>query len=119
MVRIPPERGAGSRLEVRLGDASANPYLLIAGVLAAALLGIRAGQEPPAPVEGYGYDATAAPVLPQTLPAALDALEADGEFTEVLGKDFAAPFLAYKRNEVQRFQQHVTDWEFTEYGLHL
>ncbi len=39
MVRIPPERGSGSRLELRLGDASANPYLLIAGTLAAALLG--------------------------------------------------------------------------------
>ena len=31
MVRIPPERGRGARLELRLGDASANPYLLIAG----------------------------------------------------------------------------------------
>lgn len=56
MVRIPPERGAGARLELRLGDAGANPYLLIAGAIAAALLGVRAGEEPPAPLEGYGYD---------------------------------------------------------------
>ena len=41
MVRIPPERGKASRMELRLGDASANPYLAIAGLLAAAYLGIR------------------------------------------------------------------------------
>ena len=119
MVRIPPERGSGARLELRLGDASANPYLLIAGTIAAALLGVTAGEEPPAPLEGYGYDTARAAVLPMSLPAALDALEADTELTDVLGKDFTASFLSYKRNETERFQRHVTDWEFTEYAYHL
>ena len=41
---------------LRLGDASANPYLAIAGLLAAAYLGIRDKLEPPPPLEGYGYD---------------------------------------------------------------
>ncbi|PZT77591.1 MULTISPECIES: glutamine synthetase family protein [unclassified Streptomyces] len=119
MVRVPPERGSGARFELRLGDAGANPYLLIAGTLAAALLGIRAGQEPPAPLEGYGYDTSRSAVLPMSLPAALDALEADTELTGLLGKDFTAAYLTYKRDEVARFQRHVTDWEFTEYGYHL
>jgi glutamine synthetase len=119
MVRIPPERGPAARLELRLGDASANPYLLIAGTLAAALLGIRAGEEPPAPLEGYGYDTTRSAVLPMNLPAALDALEADTELSDLLGKDFTAAFLSYKRNEAERFARHVTDWEFTEYAYHL
>ena len=119
MVRIPPERGAGARLELRLGDASANPYLAIAATLAAALLGVLAGEEPPAPLEGYGYDTARSAVLPMTLPAALDALEADTALTGVLGKDFTASYLTYKRDEVERFQRHVTDWEFTEYAIHL
>lgn len=119
MVRIPPERGAAARLELRLGDASANPYLLVAGTIAAALLGVLAGEEPPAPLEGYGYDTTKSPLLPMSLPAALDALEADTALTEVLGKDFTSSYLAYKRYEVERFQRHVTDWEFTEYAYHL
>ncbi|MEV8635288.1 glutamine synthetase family protein [Streptosporangium sp. NPDC051023] len=119
MLRIPPERGPGSRLEVRLGDASANPYLGIAGLLAAVYLGIRDRIRPPAPLEGYGYDAAKAPVLPMTLPAALDAFEADAELIEVLGKEFAAAYLAYKRDEVQRFSRTVTDWEFREYAYHL
>ncbi|MFI5805824.1 glutamine synthetase family protein [Streptomyces sp. NPDC051561] len=119
MIRVPPERGPAARLELRLGDASANPYLIIASTLAAALLGIVAKEEPPAPLEGYGYDTGKAPQLPATLPAALDALVADGPLTGLLGTEFTAAFLAYKRNEVQRFQQHVTDWEFGEYAYHL
>ncbi|BBC38850.1 Glutamine synthetase catalytic domain protein [Streptomyces graminofaciens] len=119
MVRIPPERGSGARMELRLGDASANPYLAIAGTVAAALLGVLAGEEPPAPLEGYGYDTAKAALLPATLPEALDALEADTALAEVLGKDFTTSFLTYKRNEVERFQRHVTDWEFTEYAYHL
>lgn len=119
MVRIPPERGSGARVELRLGDASANPYLLVAGTIAAALLGIQAGEEPPAPLEGYGYDTARAAVLPRDLSAALDALEADTALTDLLGKGFTTSFLTYKRNEVERFQRHVTDWEFTEYAYHL
>lgn len=119
MVRIPPERGSGARLELRLGDASANPYLAIAGTIAAALLGVLAGEEPPAPLEGYGYDAARSALLPTTLTAALDALEADTALAEILGKDFTTSFLSYKRNEVERFQRFVTDWEFTEYAYHL
>ena len=119
MLRIPPERGSGARVELRLGDAGANPYLLIAGTIAAALLGVRAGEEPPAPLEGYGYDTSKSAVLPTNLPAALDALEADTALTELLGKDFTTSFLSYKRNEAERFQRHVTDWEFTEYAYHL
>ncbi|MFD5633059.1 glutamine synthetase family protein [Streptomyces sp. NPDC127077] len=119
MVRIPPERGSGARLELRLGDASANPYLLIAGTIAAALLGVRAGEEPEAPLEGYGYDTARSALLPTSLAAALDALEADTALTDILGKDFVASFLTYKRDEVERFGRHVTDWEFTEYAYHL
>lgn len=119
MIRIPPERGSGARLELRLGDASANPYLLIAGTIAAALLGIQAGEEPPAPLEGYGYDTARSALLPTGLSAALDALEADTALTDVLGKHFTASYLSYKRNEVERFGRHVTDWEFTEYAYHL
>lgn len=119
MIRIPPERGAGARLELRLGDASAHPYLLIAATIAAALLGIQAGEEPPAPLEGYGYDTGRSAILPMSLPAALDALEADTALTDVLGKDFTSSFLTYKRDEIERFGRHVTDWEFTEYAYHL
>ncbi len=119
MIRIPPERGGAARMEVRLGDATANPYLATAAIGAAAYLGIKNGLAAPAPLEGYGYDPDKAPRLPQRLGDALDALEADTELQEVLGERFVASFLAYKRNEVERFERHVTDWEFREYAYHL
>jgi glutamine synthetase len=119
MVRIPPERGGAARLELRLGDASANPYLAIAALMAAACLGIRDKLDPPAKLEGYGYDVSKAARLPADLSAALMALEADTELAEMLGPRFVAAFLAYKQNELERFSHWVTDWEFREYSYHL
>src|SRR5215469_15607760 len=119
MVRIPPERGAAARMEVRLGDATANPYLAMAAVGAAVCLGIQDKAEPPPKLEGYGYDPARAEILPARLGAALDALEADRELIDVLGEYFVTSFLAYKRNEIERFERFVTDWEFREYAYHL
>jgi glutamine synthetase len=119
MVRIPPERGGASRMELRLGDASANPYLAIAGLLGAAYLGIRDSLDPPDPLEGYGYDPTKSPKLPDNLGTALDALEADTALADVLGHQFIKTFVAYKRNELERFSHWITDWEFREYTYHL
>jgi glutamine synthetase len=82
-------------------------------------LGIHDNVEPAARLEGYGYDPARAPLLPTTLAGALDALEADHELTEVLGGYFAASFVAYKRNEIERFERYVTDWEYREYAYHL
>jgi len=119
MVRIPPERGPGSRMEIRLGDATANPYLAMAAVGAAIHLGITNKIELKAPLEGYGYDPEKAPMLPKRLPDALDALEADEAFSAVLGEFFVDSFLQFKRHEVERFERYVTDWEFREYSYHL
>jgi glutamine synthetase len=119
MVRIPPERGSASRLELRLGDASANSYLAIAGLLAAAYLGIRDQLEPQEPLVGYGYNPEAAAMLPASLGEALDALEADTEFAATLGEPFTKAFLTYKRDEISRFNTWITDWEFAEYTYHL
>lgn len=119
MIRIPPERGRATRLELRLGDATANPYLIFGGLLGAALLGIEDKLEPPDPLEGYGYNPVKAPMLPGDLGSAMDALEADTDLVEILGPVFVKTFLDYKRNELERFSRWVTDWEFREYVYHL
>jgi hypothetical protein len=56
-------------------------------------------------------------MLPQNLPEALDALENDKELTDLLGEYFVGSFIAYKRNEIERFSRFVTDWEFTRVRL--
>jgi glutamine synthetase len=119
MVRIPPERGPSARMEVRLGDATANPYLAMAAIGAAVYLGIQDKIEPPPKLEGYGYDAAKAEMLPLRLADALDELAADSELAGVLGGYFVDSFVSYKRNEIERFERFVTDWEFREYAYHL
>lgn len=119
MIRIPPERGEATRLELRLGDASANSYLAIAGMLGAALLGVRHEIEPADPLVGYGYDPERAERLPQSLGEALDAMEQDKELADLLGMPFTNAFLAYKRDELARFNSWTTDWEFREYATHI
>jgi glutamine synthetase len=39
--------------------------------------------------------------------------------SDILGEYFVTSFLAYKRNEIERFERFVTDWEFREYAYHL
>ena len=82
-------------------------------------LGIADKTEPPDKLEGYGYDPERAQILPMRLPDALDALAADSELADILGGYFVSSFLAYKRNEIERFERYVTDWEFREYAYHL
>jgi glutamine synthetase len=123
MVRIPPERGSGTRLEVRVGDGAANPYLVIAGILAAALDGIVRKLEVTEPAEGMAYDNEAAPTLPATFTEALDALEANDRMREHMSTGLIAIFLVMKRDEIQRYEaavpdpytRDVTDWEIQEY----
>ena len=119
MVRIPPERGSASRMELRLGDSSANPYLAIAALLAGAYVGVHQELKPPDPLEGYGYDPEKSPMLPTDLGSALTALEEDEAIVEVLGEQFVRAFVAYKRNELERFGKWITDWEFEEYTYHI
>jgi glutamine synthetase len=94
----------------------ANPYLAMAAIGAAVCPGIQDKAEPPPKLEGYGYDPARAEILPARLGEALDALEADPEPADFPGEYFVTSFLAYKRNEIERF---VTDWEFREYAYHL
>jgi glutamine synthetase len=121
-IRIPPERGSATRVELRVGDGSANPYLAIAAVLLAGADGIRQGLTPPAPVAGDAYRADPAVIgaaLPASLDAALDALESDALLCEGLGSAIVSTFVAMKRFELERHRAWVSDWEIAEYLHHL
>lgn len=115
MVRVPPDRGEGTRLEVRVGDGAANPYLVAAAILAAGLDGLKKKLVAPAPAEGWSYQDEQFEILPGSLREALDALERDDFLIEVLGSKFIKTFLALKRDEIERYLAHVSDWEIAEY----
>jgi glutamine synthetase len=121
-VRVPDESGSRSRVEVRAGDGSACPHLLIAALLLAGLDGIERELDPPDAVVGDAYradEAHAGSKLPGDLGTSLAALEADTWLSDGLGEELIGTFLAMKRFELDRFSQYVTDWELDEYARHL
>jgi glutamine synthetase len=116
MVRVKASGDEHAHLEMRAGSATSNPYLLGAAVLAAGLLGIKAG----ARLREQAHDRPseedpALPKMPSSLDAALEALEADEAMRTMLGEDFVTVFVAVKRHELARFHAHITDWETAEY----
>ena len=122
LLRVPKERGSATRLEVRLGDGTANPYLASAVALAAGLDGIRRELEPPEPIEGMLYelpeDQQGEP-LPTTVHAALEALRGDAVIVDAVGQKLVDTFETIKLAELERFRTWVTDWEFAEYSPRL
>jgi glutamine synthetase len=121
-IRIPPERGRGTRIEIRVADGAANPYLAIAAVLSAGAHGVREGLRPPPPVDGDAYRADRRVIgrpLPVSLDAALEALASDEVLCRALGPEIVETFLAVKRFEVERHRIWVSDWEIAEYLHHL
>ncbi len=122
LVRVPPERGPATRVEMRLADGSANVYLATAALLFAGLDGIERKLAPPAPVHGLVYELPEeeqGDPVPLSLDAALDALEADTTLREAMGAMLVDTFLTIKRFELERYHRHVPDWDLTEYAHHL
>jgi glutamine synthetase len=121
-IRVPPERGRATRLEIRVADGATNPYLAIAAVLAAGAHGVQEGLTPPPPVDGNAYRADReliGPRLPDSLDAALEALEDDRVLQRTLGPQIVETFLAVKRSELERHRSWVSDWDIAEYLHHL
>ncbi len=104
---ITPRRGpAWSNIELKPCDGSANPYLALAGVIAAGLDGIRRKLAPGDPVEADPSSLTDAErrsrgivPLPATLGEAADALERDSILQEILGAPLTRSYLAVRRGE--------------------
>ena len=115
-IRVPGERGRGARLEHRLSDGAAVIHTAAAAVLQAARLGVNAKTDAGPPERGNGLDTIDATVgVPASLALALDALEADHEFSEAVGADLVAQHVAIKRTEWESFVAATTDWELREY----
>jgi len=126
MLRVLGEVGdQASRIENRLGEPSANPYLYMASQIITGLDGIDNSLDPGAPdTDPYSADRTK---LPKSLPLALDSLEHSLLFYREMGDLFVNYYLALKRKESDRFaefvnaksldptSEEITDWEQNEY----
>src|SRR5439155_13327534 len=103
-------------------DGSANPYLAMAGLVAAGLDGIRnrlpAGPRNDrnmyeVPLEELRHDGIV--LLPATLDEAASELEHDPVLMEALGPAYGPAYVAAKRAEWRAYHNHVSAWEVENY----
>lgn len=118
LVRIPASRGISTRVEVRSVDPAANPYLVMATLLAAGLDGIKNKLTPPAAVDRNIYVMTkeereeAGIVdLPATLAQALVTLQSNEVISNALGDHLLEHFIEAKEIEWDIFRTQVHQWE--------
>lgn len=102
-----------SRVENRVGEPAANPYLYITSQVLSGLDGIeQEKQAPTASERPYQGDAAR---LPESLFQALEAFQSSEFYRSKLGQDFVDYYAHIKRAEWTRFMHTVSDWEHTEY----
>lgn len=122
MIRIPASRGGKTRTEVRSVDASANPYLACAAILAAGLDGIAGNCKAVPPVyenlykcgdqkrEELGIEA-----LPENLEIAIDSFLEDRLICDAIGSHITEKMVIAKRYEWDEYRKYVSDWEIERY----
>jgi glutamine synthetase len=115
LVRIKGGSAETRHIENRAPSGLANPYLVGAALLASGLLGIEDKLELEAPAHPPAEEDESKPKLPTTLEESLSLLEGNDRITELLGEEFVKAYTVMRRYELQRFADHVTDWELQEY----
>lgn len=110
-VRVPADVPAATRIEHRVAGADANPYLVVAALLAGMLRGIDGQLEPPAPVEGNAYEQLP-PSLPRQWPQALQRFLGSAHIRRAFGEEFQSVYAALKQQEMDEFDRHVTPLEY-------
>ena len=122
MIRIPDRRGPGTRIELRIPDPSANPYLALAVQLAAGLDGIATEADSREPVNTNIWEMSHREKrrlriddLPHNLEEACDGLEKDEVIMAALGEHITRNFLEAKRQEWRDYISQVSQWELDNY----
>lgn len=122
LIRIPAARGANTRVELRCPDPSCNPYLALAGILAAGLDGIENRINPSNPTNKNVFDMTSEQMkqegimmLPQSLKEALDEMKNSSLVKKVLGNHIFEKYMEAKNEEWNEYRKQVTPWELQHY----
>ena len=122
LIRVPARRGAGTRVELRSPDPSANPYLALAVMLAAGLDGVETQASSREPVNENIWEMSFREKrrlriddLPHDLNEACDELEKDKEMCAALGEHVTKHFLDAKRQEWREYVTQVSEWELAQY----
>ncbi|MCB2043153.1 MAG: glutamine synthetase, partial [Rhodoferax sp.] len=104
---------AATRIENRVGEPAANPYLYMASQVFSGLDGMH-NKTDPGPSADAPYD-TPAEQLPRSLGDALACLRASEMLNRQMGEDFVRYLCHIKQAEIDRFNLEVSAWEHREY----
>lgn len=122
LVRVPASRGAGTRVELRCPDPSANPYLVLATLLKAGLEGIKNNSVPPNSVEKNIFAMTEAErkaegieSLPGDLQEAVGYMRESALVKETLGDHTFNKYVNAKQTEWDNYKTKVHAWEVEQY----
>lgn len=116
LIRITNVGVMGSRVVLRSPDGASNPYLVLAGCLAAGLEGIRKKMEPPVSMDVVeAGKAEPFDILPRNLREAIRAFENDSFLQDVFGKTLSDIIIKEKTEEWEEFSRQVTAWEVEKY----
>ena len=99
------------RVECRIGGSDLNPYIALAGLIAAGLAGIEEGLSLEPPLTGDVYDATEVPDIPSTLRAATEVLRGSEMLRAAMGDAVVDHYVRAAEWEQEEFDLAVTDWE--------
>ncbi|WP_375202582.1 glutamine synthetase family protein [Hyphococcus sp.] len=113
-IRIPNDAPQNRRFEFRIAGADANPYLLMASLLGGVYHGVENKLTPPPATEGNAYEADALKV-PTAWGDATDAFAEGKILAPLFGELFARVYTALKRQEMQKANERVTDFEYDSY----
>ncbi len=98
------------RIECRIPGSDMNPYLAMAGMLAAGIAGIEQGLELQAPTKGDVYQGESG-MIPGNLREARDALHASTMLRAALGDEAIDHYVRAAEVEIEEFERVVTDYE--------
>ncbi len=108
--------GPSLRVECRVPGGDVNPYLALAGLVAAALSGVSGPLlELPPPVTGNAYAVPGLPRVPASLDDALALWASSPLAAEAFGPDVVDHYATMARVELDAYRRVVTDWELRRY----
>ena len=113
-IRIPGGNPAARRIEHRVSGGDANPYLMLAVILGAALVGIEDKLTPKAPLKGNSYEANA-PELPSEWEDAVELFAHDDTISRIFHANLIRNLVLTKKQEISGFINQPKEFEFSTY----
>lgn len=122
LIRVAGTNGEGTKVELRSPDTASNPYLVLAGCIAAGLDGIKKNLPIPKSFDQRIQENSkteigelGVQILPNNLQEAIQAFEDDEFMKEIFGQHIMDNYLDAKKQEWNQYCLQVSQWEVEKY----